>query len=101
MAAIFQEIVSVVCNNTSLIWLGNISKDAVNHTNEHSVLQRMSGIFNNGNDICSQLGNTKQITAGTVRELDGIDGTFLADNLLRGKQMFRQQLQCIEPWIQA
>ena len=51
MSTILQKVVRIEGDDTGLIWLGDVSKDAVDHTNQHTVLQGVSGIFNNGDDI--------------------------------------------------
>ena len=70
-----QEQVGVKTDDTGLIGLGNIGEDAVDHTNEHTVLERVTGVLDDGDDVGTVSGHVDQITAGTVRELDGVDGT--------------------------
>ena len=68
-------------HNTRLIRLRHIGKDAVHHADEHPVLERVAGIFNNGNDIGARLGHVDEIAAGTVGEFHGIDGPGGTDNV--------------------
>jgi hypothetical protein len=51
--SILEEITGVKGDNTSLIGLRNIGKHAVHHTNEHSVLMRVTGILDDGDDVSS------------------------------------------------
>lgn len=75
MSAILEEVVRVERNNTCLIGLGNIGKDTVDHTHEHAVLQRVTSILDNGDDVGAGFGNIDKITAGSVGEFDSVDGT--------------------------
>mmetsp|Transcript_9287 Transcript_9287/g.27687 ORF Transcript_9287/g.27687 Transcript_9287/m.27687 type:complete len:235 (-) Transcript_9287:1818-2522(-) len=81
MAAILQEVMGIQGNNTCLIRLCDVSKDAINHANQHAVFQRVSGILYNWNNVGSQLGNAQKIASGTMRELYGIHGSILSDNI--------------------
>lgn len=76
-----EEQVCVEADNTGLIGLGNIGENAVDHADEHAVLEGVTGILDNGDDVCAVGGHVDQITAGTVRELDGVDGTGGTDNI--------------------
>ena len=58
MASILQEVMGIESHNTGLIGLGNIGKDNIDHTDEHSVFQWVSSVFDNRNDIGSQFSNT-------------------------------------------
>lgn len=72
---------TIKTNNTGLIGLSNIGKDAVNHANQHAVLERVTGILNDGDDVCAVGSHVDEITAGAVGELDSEDGTLGADNV--------------------
>lgn len=76
-----KEIVSVKSDNTSLIGLGNIGENDINHTDEHAIFMRMTSVFNDGDDVRSLLGHVNEITTGTVREFDGINETSGTDNI--------------------
>jgi len=77
LATVLQEIFAVQSDNSSLISLGNIGEDTVNHTDEHSVFKGLSGITNDGDDVSSLLGHSDQISSGSVGEFDSVDDTFL------------------------
>jgi len=79
--AVLQEVVGVQSDDTGLIGLSDIGKDDIDHLNEHSVLLRVSGVLDDGDDVGSLLGHTDQITAGSVRELDGVDDSLGTDNV--------------------
>jgi len=46
VSSVLEEVVSVQSDDTSLIGLGNIGKDDVDHGEEHSVLVGVTGILN-------------------------------------------------------
>ncbi len=48
MAINFEELVCVVCHNTSLIWLCNIGKNDVDSRQEYAVFLRKASILDNG-----------------------------------------------------
>lgn len=80
-SADLQEQTSIKTDNTSLIRLGNIGKDAVDHANEHAVLERVTGVLNDGDDVCAVGGHVDQITARAVRKLNSEDGALGANNI--------------------
>lgn len=67
-----QEHVGVEGNNTGLIRLSNIGEDAVDHGDQHSVSEGVSGVFDNRNNVGSALSHVDKITSTSVRELDGL-----------------------------
>ena len=75
MTTILQEVVSIEHQHSCLIRLSHIGKDAVHHTNQHAVLERVSGILNDGNDVGAGLGHFDEITAGALRKFHGIDSS--------------------------
>mmetsp|Transcript_14903 Transcript_14903/g.19503 ORF Transcript_14903/g.19503 Transcript_14903/m.19503 type:complete len:322 (-) Transcript_14903:106-1071(-) len=81
MATILQEVMRIQRHNTSLIGLGHIRKDGVNHTNQHSVLQRVSSIFNNGDNVGTLFGHGQQIAPWAMTEFHSIHGTSGTDNI--------------------
>jgi len=76
-----QEQVSVETDDTGLIGLGNIGEDAVDHADEHTVLERVTGVLDDGDDVGTVGSHVDKITAGTVRELDGVNGTSGSDDI--------------------
>jgi hypothetical protein len=70
-----QEEASVKTDDTGLIGLGNIGEDAIDHTDEHTVLEGVTGILDDRDDVCAVGGHVDQITAGAVRELYSEDGS--------------------------
>jgi hypothetical protein len=81
VASVLDEHRGVEAENTGLIWLSHIGEDHVNHGHEHSVLLGVSGVLNNGDDICALLGHIDEVTADTLGELDGVDGALGADQV--------------------
>lgn len=76
-----QEETSVETDDTGLIGLGNVGKDAVDHADEHTVLEGVTGILNDRDDVCAVGGHVDQITTGAVGELDSEDGSLRAYNI--------------------
>ena len=52
-----QEKTGVKTDNTSLIRLGNVGKDTINHADKHTVLEGMTGILYDRNDVCAVSGH--------------------------------------------
>jgi hypothetical protein len=61
--------------------LRNIGKDAVDHADQHAVLEGVTRILNNGDDVCAVGSHVDQITSRAMRELDGEDGSLGSDNV--------------------
>ena len=76
-----QEETSIQSDDTGLVRLGDIGEDAVDHWDEHSVLQGMTGVLDNGDNVGAASCHVDQVTAGSVRELDGVDCTSGANNV--------------------
>lgn len=76
-----QEQVGVKTDDTGLIGLSNIGEDAVDHADEHAVLEGVTGVLDNGDNVGAVSSHVDQVTAGTVRELDGVDGTGGTDDI--------------------
>ena len=77
----FEEVVRIEGDDTSLVRLGDVGEDAVDHTDKHSVLVWVSGVLDNRNNICSRLGDVQQVPSGTVRELDSVDESLRTDDV--------------------
>lgn len=76
-----QELMGVDADNTSLIRLCDVGKDAVNHRHEHAVFQGVTGVFDDGDDVGAVSGHVDEITAGAVRELYCVDSSGRADDV--------------------
>lgn len=76
-----EEHVGVETNDTGLVGLGNVGEDAVNHGNEHTVAERVSGVLDDGDNVGTVGGHANQVTAGTVGELNGIDVSGGSNNI--------------------
>src|ERR1700753_4196587 len=50
-AANLQELMGVEPNDTRLIRLCDVGEDAVYHRHQHAVLERMSGVLNDRDDV--------------------------------------------------
>lgn len=77
MAAVLKEVVCVDGDYSSLIRLSDIGENRINHSNEHSILVRVSGIFNDRNNVGPLFGNIEQISSGSVGEFNGVNQPFL------------------------
>lgn len=76
-----QEETGVKTDDTGLIRLGDIGEDAVDHADKHTVLEGVTGILDNGDDVCAVGGHVDQITTRAVGELDGEDGSLGANDV--------------------
>jgi hypothetical protein len=76
-----EELVGVETDDTGLIGLGNVGEDAVDHADEHAVLEGVTGILNDGDNVCAVGGHVDKISAGTVGELDSEDGSSRANDV--------------------
>jgi len=81
MAVVLQEVVGVDSDDTGLIGLGDISKDNIDHADQHAVLVGMTGILDDRDDVGALLGHVDQIASRAVRELDSVDKTLGSDNI--------------------
>jgi len=68
-------------DNTRLVRLRHVGKDAVDHADQHAVLEWVTRILNDGNDVCAVCGHVDQISAATVGELNGEDCPSRTDNV--------------------
>jgi hypothetical protein len=76
-----QEPVGVHGNDTGLVGLGNVGKDDVDHGDGQTVAGRLTGVLDDRDDVGALGGHANQVTAGTRRELDGVDDTGRADQI--------------------
>ena len=81
VAAVLEEVGGVDGKDTGLVGLGNIHEDAVNHGDEHAVLDGVAGILDDGDDVGAALGHLDEVTAGAVGELNSVDHTLGADEV--------------------
>lgn len=81
MAVVLQEMVGVDTNDAGLIRLSNISKDDIDHADQHTVLVGVAGVLDDRDNVGALLGHVDQIASRTVRELDGVDKTLGSDNV--------------------
>jgi hypothetical protein len=72
---------TIQTDNTGLIGLRNVGEDAVDHADEHTVLERMTRILDNGDDVCAVSGHVDQITSRAVRELNGKYSSLRSDDI--------------------
>ena len=73
MSLVLQEHMSVHGDDTGLVRLCDIGKNDINHSDEHAVFVGVTGVFDDGDDVGAFFGDVDEVTAGTVREFDGVD----------------------------
>jgi hypothetical protein len=76
-----SRVLTIQTDNTGLIGLRNVGENAVDHADQHAVLERVARILDNGDDVCAVGGHVDEITAGSVGELDGEDGALGPDDI--------------------
>merc|ERR1719321_1457299 len=80
-STVLEEHVGVESDDTSLVRLGDIGKDHINHTDEHAVSVRLTSILDDRNDIRALLGHVGELTARAVGEFDSVDNAFRSDHI--------------------
>lgn len=70
-----EEQMCVQPDDTCLIGLRNICEDDIDHGDQHSVAERVTGIFDDWDNVCAVSGHVDQITTGSVGELDSKDSS--------------------------
>lgn len=78
---LLQEQVGVQTHDTRLVGLRNVREDDINHANQHTVAERVSGILDDGDDVGAVSRHADQVTAGTVGEFNGVDSASRSDNI--------------------
>ena len=76
-----EEHVRIKADNTGLVRLGNVGKDSVDHGDEHTVAKRVTGILDDGDNVGTVGSHANQVTARTVRELNGVDVSGGSDDI--------------------
>lgn len=56
-----------------LIRLGDVGENGVHHSHEHTVLERVSRVFDDRDDVGARLGHVDQVAPGTMRKLYSVD----------------------------
>ena len=72
---------AVLSNDSCLIWLGNVSKHTVDHTDQKSVILWFSGVMNDWDDVGSLFGHVNQVSSDSVRKLNCVDKSFWANDI--------------------
>lgn len=52
-----------------LIRLGDVGKDSIHHAHQHTILERVSRVLDDGDDVGTGLGHVDQVSSGTVGKL--------------------------------
>lgn len=77
MSSIPQEVLTVNAHDSGLVWLCDISEHHIDHANKHSVLQGLTSVSDNGDNIGSLLRHVHQVSSGSMGELHCIDHAIL------------------------
>lgn len=77
MSSVLQEILRVESDDTGLIRLSDISEDNVDHADQHSVFEWLSGVTDDWNNVESFLGHVDEVSSGSWREFNSINNTIL------------------------
>ena len=72
----------------NLVWLSNIRKYHIHHAYQHSVLWRMSSIFNDWDNICTLLCHVNQVSTTSMRKLHSINNSRLQVRRKSSNQVF-------------
>lgn len=72
---------AVLGDDSSLIWLSNVSEDNVDHTDQESVVLGFSGIVDDWDDVGSLFSHVDQISSDSVGEFDSVHNTFRANDI--------------------
>lgn len=78
-AAVLQKMLAIHSDDSSLVWLGDISKHKVDHLNHESVELWFSGILNNGHNVGSFLGHGNQVSSASGRKLNSIKNSLFTN----------------------
>ena len=78
-----QKVLRVDAHDTRLVRLRHVREDRVHHPHQHAVLQRVTRILDDRNDVRSRLRYVEKIAARTMRKFNGVDSAFLPLTSLR------------------
>lgn len=67
--------------STHLIRLGNVSEYGVDHAYEHPILERVSRVLDDGDDVRAGLGHVDQVSPGTVSKLYSVHAPGRSNNV--------------------
>lgn len=81
MSTVLKEVLCIYTDDSGLIWLGDIRKNDINHTDQKSVFKWSSGITNNGDNIGSFFGHINKISTWSVGEFYCIDCSLWSNNI--------------------
>ena len=81
MTTFLQEVMCVDGNDTSLIGLGHVGEHDIDHTDNHTILQRMTRILDDRHDVRSYFSHVDEITSASRRELHRVDAALGANNI--------------------
>jgi len=79
VSVVFEEVLRVERDDTGLVGLRDVGEDHVYEGEEHAVFVGVTGVFDDGDNVCSFFCHVDQVTAGSVGELDGVHDTLWAD----------------------
>lgn len=68
-------------HDSRLIRLRHVGEDGVDHSDKHAIAKRVTGVFDDGDDVCAVSGHVDEIAAGAVGEFHGVDGAVWTDDI--------------------
>ena len=77
VASVLQEVLGVDADDTRLVRLRHIREDRIHHAHQHAVLERVTRVLDDRNNIRTRFRHIDQVTTGTVRELHCVHQTLL------------------------
>lgn len=80
-ASLFEEVAGILAYNSGLIWLGDITEDAVNKWDKMTIVPRVRSVAEYGDNIWALLGNVEKITSTSWAELHSVHHACSSDNV--------------------
>lgn len=63
VSSVLEEVMSIQSDDTCLIWLGDIGENDIDHGYEHAVLHGVTGVLDDGDDVCAPTCHADEITS--------------------------------------
>jgi len=81
VSTVLQKVLGVEGDDTGLVGLGDVSENGVDHTDDHSVFVGVTGVLDDGDDVCALLGEVQEIASRTVRKFNSIYKTIASNDI--------------------
>lgn len=66
LASVLEVEMRVLCDDTGLIGLCDVSEDYVDHADQEAIVLRLPGVVDDGDDVGALLGHVDQVSAHSV-----------------------------------